>query len=197
MLIIGDVLVSEELLTEQFICNLDACKGACCWEGDYGAPLNKHDIKQIHKNIDFIKPHLSQSSQKIIENEDWYEMEEDAGTEVTKCHKNGACVFLKSDTVGIARCGIENAWRAGESDFQKPLSCHLYPIRVNRNEIRGFEMWNYDRWDICSAACTLGKKEKMPVFRFLKDAIIRYKGEAFYLELENAYQTHYTDGLKG
>jgi hypothetical protein len=193
MLIIGDVLVSEEVITEQFICNLHACKGACCWEGDFGAPLNTQDIKQIDHNLDKIKATLSAQSRDMIEDYGWHEWEEHSGTKVTKCHPNGACVFLMYDELGIARCGIENTWRAGESDFQKPISCHLYPIRVTTNEIRGFEMWNYDRWDICSAACTLGKKEKMPVFKFLKDSIVRYKSEEFYQELEHAYMEHYQD----
>jgi hypothetical protein len=89
---------------------------------------------------------------------------------------------------GIAQCGIEQAWRDGKVSFRKPISCQLYPIRVAKNDLVGFEALNYDRWDICSAACEKGKKEQVPVYQFLKEAIIRKYGEAFYEELDAAAQ---------
>ena len=108
------------------------------------------------------------------------------GTYGTSLVNNGPCAFMTKDVNGAAQCGIEQAWRAGEVDFRKPISCHLYPIRVSKNEIAGFEALNYDRWDICSAACSLGAEYQMPVYQFLKEAIIRKYGTEFYEELDAA-----------
>jgi hypothetical protein len=186
MIIVQDKLVSDDVVEQQFICNLNACKGACCWEGDTGAPLEKEELKILDSIFEKVKPFLSPAGIAAIEAQGthvWFEEAKDWGTTLID---NGPCAYMGYDALGIAKCGIEQAYKAGVIDFQKPISCHLYPIRVEKNEDLGFEALNYDVWDICSAACTLGKQEKVPVYRFLKSAIIRKYGEAFYEELDAA-----------
>ncbi|MBK8196541.1 MAG: DUF3109 family protein [Lewinellaceae bacterium] len=186
MIIVQDKLVSDDLVEQQFVCNLAACKGACCWEGDYGAPLDEAELAVLDAIYDRVKPFLSPAGIDVIEREGKYLRFEQTDEWVTPLIDNGPCAYMTYDTLGIAKCGIEQAWKAGAVDFQKPVSCHLYPVRVEKNEDLGFEALNYHEWDICSAACSLGKKEKVPVFRFVKDALIRKYGEAFYEELEGA-----------
>jgi len=183
MLVVQDILISIDIIEEKFICNLSACKGACCVEGDYGAPLKKNEVKILADNLERIKPFLPQRSLELLEQSSYFEYNKNAQSDVTACHDDGACVFLTKDELGISKCGIEKAFEAGKIDYQKPISCHLYPIRVSSNDISGFEAWNYDRWDICSDACTLGKEKKIPIYAFLQSAITRYKGEEFYEEL--------------
>lgn len=186
MIIVQDKLVSDDLVEQQFVCNLAACKGACCWEGDYGAPLDEAELAVLDAIYDRVKPFLSPAGIDVIEREGKYLRFEQTDEWVTPLIDNGPCAYMTYDALGIAKCGIEQAWKAGAVDFQKPVSCHLYPVRVEKNEDLGFEALNYHEWDICSAACSLGKKEKVPVFRFVKDALIRKYGEAFYEELEGA-----------
>lgn len=188
MLIIQDVIVSEELVTEKFICDLHACKGACCTEGDYGAPLEKNEMQLITQYADIIMDDLSEASKAIIGQNNGFEYYAEPKVWGTSCHEDGACVFLTTNELGISMCNIEKLHGEGKIPFNKPVSCHLYPLRVTKNEISGFEAWNYDRWDICSAACTKGAKEKVPVYKFLKNAIIRSKGESFFEELDAAAQ---------
>ena len=186
MIIVQDKLVSEDLVQEQFICNLQKCKGACCWEGDSGAPLERAELKILDKIYPKVRPFLTEEGQKVIDTEGCYIQDAEDGTYGTSLVNKGPCAFMTKDVNGTAQCGIEQAWRAGEVDFRKPISCHLYPIRVSKNEIAGFEALNYDRWDICSAACSLGAEYQMPVYQFLKEAIIRKYGTEFYEELDAA-----------
>ncbi len=171
-------------MKEHFRCNLDACKGACCWEGDFGAPLEPAEMETLEKIYPDIKPYLRPEGIRVIEEQGlfvYFKGLKDYGTPLLD---DGACAFLTFEKNGVAKCGIEKAFEEGATDFRKPISCHLYPIRVSKNEKVGFEALNYDRWDICSAACTAGEKEQIPVFRFAKAALIRKYGEEFYEELE-------------
>ncbi len=186
MLIIQEKLISDDVIQEQFICNLKACKGACCWEGDFGAPLEKEELDILEKIYPKVKPYLTESGIKAIEEKGksvYYKEPKEHGTSL---QPDGACAFMTKNELGMAKCGIEQAYLAGDVDFKKPISCHLYPIRVNKDERVLFEALNYDRWDICSAACDLGKKEEMPVYQFLKEPLIRKYGEEFYEELDAA-----------
>jgi Fe-S-cluster containining protein len=192
MLVINDVLISDDIIEENFQCNLNACKGACCWEGDYGAPVDASEMKTITENLDIISKELSDESLKLIKNSGPFTYYKEPKVWGTTCHSNGECVFLTTNEIGISICGIEKSWQNEQQEFQKPISCHLYPIRISKNNISGFEAWNYDRWDICSAACEKGKENKMPIYKFVKNAIIRKKGRAFYEELEAAAQ-HFMD----
>ncbi|MFN8279682.1 MAG: DUF3109 family protein [Saprospiraceae bacterium] len=184
MIAIQDKLISEEVLKSYFACELNACKGACCWEGDFGAPLHKDELSMLDKITGSVIQYLPEESVKVLRKEPGYEWNEDTETFVTKLRKNASCIYMITGEDGIAQCGIERAWKNGESEFRKPISCHLYPIRVKEKSELGFTALNYDRWSICSAACQSGKKIRMPLFKFVKDALIRRFGEEFYLELE-------------
>lgn len=191
MIAIDDVLVSEDIVEQYFICNLEACKGACCWEGDYGAPLTDEEAAVFEKHKEDILPHLDEAGKNYLQKNKASKYYREPEMLATPLLRNKRCVYLTFDEKGYGLCGIEKAYKNGELPFNKPISCHLYPIRVIKNEAQGFEAWNYERWDICSAACTLGKKFRMPIHRFVKDAIIRYKGAAFYEALDTYYTDHY------
>lgn len=188
MLIINGTLVSEDVVEEMFACDLHACKGACCVEGDYGAPLEKEEMEYLVQYKDKIMDNLPENSKAYLREHPGFEFYEAYNTWGTSCHEDGSCVFMTRNEAGIAMCGIEKTSREEKIPFQKPISCHLYPIRISSNEISGFEAWNYDRWEICAAACVRGKRESIPLYQFVKDAIIRKKGMAFYEELDAAAQ---------
>lgn len=186
MVIVQDKLISDDIFEEQFICNLKACKGACCWKGDYGAPLEEAELEILDAIYEDLKPFLTEAGKKAIEEKGKYvyykgKHFEEYGTTLLD---NEACAYMVFEH-GTAKCGIESAYNAGIVNFKKPISCHLYPIRVDHNPDTAFEALNYDRWDICKAACDLGKKEQVSVYQFLKEAIIRKYGEEFYKEVES------------
>ncbi len=186
MIIVQDKLVSDDVVEQQFICNLSACKGACCWEGDYGAPIEEEEKPILDAIFEQVKPFLRPEGIAAVEAQGKYTFYNGMGDYGTPLIDGRDCAYLTYDVLGIAKCGIEMAWRAGATDFQKPISCHLYPIRVEKFAALGSEALNYDRWEICSAACTLGEKEQVPVYVFLKDAIVRRFGVEFYEELDGA-----------
>jgi hypothetical protein len=186
MIIVQDKLVSDDLVEQKFVCNLEACKGACCWEGDYGAPLEEAELAILDAVYEKVKPFLSPAGIAAIEAQGKYVREESEDEWATTLVDNGPCAYMTLDALGIAKCGIEQAWKAGAIDFQKPVSCHLYPVRVEKNPRTGFEALNYHAWDICSAACTLGEKLQVPVYQFVKDALVRKYGQDFYDELDGA-----------
>ena len=183
MIAIDDTLVSEDLIEEQFVCDLKRCKGACCIEGDAGAPLHKDEINEIRKNYKGIKKYLSDEGKAAVEDQGLYTIDEDEEyvTPLVDGYKECAYTIYIN---GIAKCGIEHAWEHGKSDFRKPISCHLYPVRITRN--KGFLAVNYDRWEICSPACSLGEKLKVPVYVFLKEALLKRFGDGWYSQLEEA-----------
>lgn len=180
MIIIGDTLISEDLFDQEFICNLSACKGSCCIEGDSGAPVSITEKKQIEENYPLIKPYLSERSLGDIEKRSGFEIDDD-GEWVTTCLPTGECNFVKRDENGLLSCGIEKSFLDGKSTIRKPISCYLYPIRIQK--VGDYTALNYHRWDICGAACTLGKQEKVAVYQFLKDPLISRFGEEWYSEL--------------
>lgn len=186
MIAIQDVLISEDIVKEEFVCNLSACKGACCWEGDYGAPVTEQEISTIIQLLPDIYENLSIESQSLLDKDGPFAYYSEPDFTGTNLHTDGSCVFMTFDEKGIAKCGIEKSKEQGKIDYTKPRSCHLYPIRVTKNVELNFEAWNFDRWEICTAACSNGKALKIPVYKFLKNAIIDYKGEAFYEELRAA-----------
>jgi hypothetical protein len=189
MILIQNKLVSEDLLEEEFVCNLTACKGACCVEGEGGAPLEDEELKILQQERKKISPYLSAEGKVEMERQGmWVEenwlAEKYYSTPLLK--PRGACIYAIFEG-GIALCGIEKAWKEGKTRFRKPVSCHLYPIRINVLK-NGTETLNYHRWSICSPACKNGKKLGVPVYQFLKEALIRKYGEAFYEELDAVAQ---------
>jgi len=191
MYIIDNKIVSAELFSRKFICNLSKCKGACCWEGDFGAPVTDEEDRTIKANLSTVQSLLSDASNTIIEVQGHTTYNSQIGGKVTPLHPDGACVYLVKGDDGVSNCAFEMAYNEGLSTFRKPISCHLYPIRITENAETKFEALNYDEWDICSAACQLGEEQRMPVFRFLKEAIIRKYGTEFYDQMEDIYQTYF------
>jgi hypothetical protein len=177
---IGDTLISEDVLSEEFVCNLSKCKGICCVEGDSGAPLNEDELPILDDIYEDIKPYLRPEGIEAIEKNGKYERDAD-GDWVTTLVNGGECAYVIFDQNGVTKCGIEKAWEEGVVDYKKPISCHLYPIRLK--EYKKFTAVNYHAWDICSDACALGKELKVNVVHFLKDALIRKFGQEWYDEL--------------
>jgi len=181
MLAVGDTLVSEEIIEKKFVCDLNACKGACCVKGDYGAPLEESELPILDRVYSKVKPYLTESGIKAIERQGKYLLY--SKTEwVTPLVSGKECAYTIFEK-GIAKCGIEKAYFDGKIDFQKPVSCHLYPIRINKMK-SGVDALNYDRWSICKAACKHGESLKVPVFRFLKNSLVRKYGDKWYEQLE-------------
>jgi hypothetical protein len=192
MVIIGNTLISEDLFDKEFICNLSACKGACCVEGDAGAPVSVKEIEQIEAELEKIKPYLTNASLQDIKQKGIFELDDDQEW-VTTCLASGECNFSFRNKEGILSCGIEQSFLNGESKIRKPSSCYLYPIRVSK--VGDYEALNYHRWDICSAACTLGKQEKVAVYQFLKGPLVDRFGEAWYQELCEVAEAYKNTGI--
>jgi len=180
MIEIGKTLISTELLEEHFVCDLNKCKGECCIAGDYGAPLDKSELKEIEKYYPIVKPLLQKKGIKSIEEQGLY-VKDDEGDWVTPLiNGNEECAFTIFED-GIAKCSFEKAYNNGQIPWKKPISCHLYPVRIKK--IKNYDALNYDRWDVCAPACKLGKSLKVPVFQFLKESLTRKYGEEWYNEL--------------
>jgi len=185
MIAIDNKIVSLDLIDAQFMCNLSACKGACCVEGDLGAPLEPEEEKILITIFEKINPYLSEEGRAAIE-EQGTMVTNPRGGKSTPLINGKACAYVLFDEKGITKCGIEKAFEDGVIDFQKPISCHLYPVRISKYD--NFEAVNYFKWEICAPACTLGKELKMPVYKFVKTALIRKYGEEFYAQLDAAAQ---------
>ena len=183
MIQIEDIVVSSDILTEKFICNLEACQGECCIEGDAGAPVEKNEVAELEKVLPVVWDELSPEAQAVIKKQGVVYTDQD-GDLVTSIVGNKNCVFTCYDEKGCCYCAIEKAYREGKCNFYKPISCHLYPIRIEN--YGPYTAVNYHRWDVCKAAVLLGKKENVPVYRFLKEPLIRKFGKEWYDELEIA-----------
>ncbi len=181
---LGKTIVSESILEKEFVCNLAACKGACCVDGDAGAPLNEAETKILEEIFPKIKPFLRKEGIAAIENQGSWTKNKDNELETPLINdKDCAYVIFDGKT---ALCGIEQAYNQGIIDWKKPVSCHLYPVRVK--DFTEFAAVNYDVWDICDDACTLGKELQVPVYVFVKEALIRRFGTDWYMELEKIAQ---------
>lgn len=184
MIQIDDKLISEDIFAEQFVCNLTRCKGACCVEGDAGAPLEKGETKILDEIFEQVKPYLRPEGVEAIEQQGTWTTDPLDGDYVTPLVEGGECAYVIFDEKGVTKCGIEKAYENGAVSWQKPISCHLYPIRVT--EYSEFSALNYHEWPICSPACDLGKELQVPVYKFLKSPLTRKYGEEFYTTLEEA-----------
>ena len=183
MLIVGQALVSEDVLAKRFQCAITSCKGACCVEGDAGAPLDEEELGIIEQELDAVKPFMSEQGLKLIAERGFSEQDPIDKDHVTACAPTGECVFVSYDEAsGIAGCAIEKAYFDKKTWFRKPISCHLYPIRAKK--YGEYMALNYHQWNICSAACTLGEENQVRVYEFLKEALTRKMGPSWYKELE-------------
>lgn len=185
MIQIDDTIISIDCLSEKFCCDLDACAGACCIEGDAGAPVDLDEVEELEAALPVVWNDLSASAQTVIDKQGVVYTDEE-GDLVTSIVNGKDCVFTCYDEKGCCFCALEKAYRAGKTNFYKPLSCHLYPIRLKK--IGDMTALNYHRWDVCKAAVCKGEQLNLPVYRFLKEPLIRCFGQAWYDELEKAVE---------
>lgn len=180
MILIENTVISEDIIDKFFVCDLIKCKGACCVEGDLGAPLDQEELPIMEHIYKDVKPYLSEKGIQSIEKEGVYvkDWEGDFSTPVIEGRE---CAYAIYDDRNILKCGIEQAYFDGKISWRKPISCHLYPIRITKYE--HYDALNYDRWHICSDACTHGAALGVEVYKFLKEPLIRKYGEAWYQEL--------------
>ena len=183
MIEIEDKILSLDLFEKKFVCDLNACKGACCVEGMSGAPLTEEEIHILENIYEDVKPYLTQKGIKAIEKQGQWVIDGDGDFTTPLVGGDKECAYTIFEN-GIAFCGIEKAHKEGAVDFKKPISCHLYPIRTK--QYKKFEALNYDVWKLCKPACACGEKLQVPVYKFLKDALIRKYGKEFYKMVEAA-----------
>lgn len=189
MIAIDKILVSDDVVEAKFVCDLTRCKGGCCEDGDAGAPLEKTEMPIIDSIYETVKPYLTQEGIEEIERKGLYYYDKEFGW-VTPTIEGKMCAYGFRDNQGVVKCGIEQAYYDGKVKWKKPISCHLFPIKTKKT--KEYEMVNYEpRQDLCKAACSLGKKLKMPVYQFLKEAIIRKYGQEFYDTLDKIAVDHY------
>lgn len=178
---VKDKVVSLNLFEKKFVCDLNACKGACCVEGDAGAPLKLEEVDFLEEDLEAIKPYMRQEGIDAVEKQGVFYMDWD-NEPVTTLVNGKECAFVYFDDNGITKCAVEQAHKEGKTTFKKPISCHLYPIRVQK--YTDFEALNYAEWDICQPACACGSELDVRVYKFLKEPIIRAFGQEFFDELE-------------
>lgn len=182
MIVIGNVIVSEDVIKSHFVCNIKECKGACCIEGESGAPLEVDELKIMEDIYPFVESYLTEEGKKAIAEQGVYVDAIEDGKKVYETPlmgKHGACAYVNFSKEGIAYCGIEKAYEDKKIDFQKPISCHLYPVRISQYE--EFTAVNVEEWEeVCKDSCAFGKQLQVPVYKFLKEPLIRKFGERFY-----------------
>ncbi len=178
MIILDDKIISDDLAEIKFVCKLETCKGACCVEGDAGAPLEEKEVSALEDCIDKIKPYMTNKGREVIERFGVFDYDAD-GELVTPLIDDRECAytyFIKD----VAFCAIEKAWEEDKVNFRKPVSCHLFPLRITKH--KSFDAINYHKWHICRSALENGRQLGVPLYKFLKDALIRRYGESWYLE---------------
>ena len=180
MIQIDDTVIAMDIVEEKFLCDLSVCKGECCVEGDSGAPLENEEVKILEEILPIVWDDISMEAQELIKQQG-VAYEDSDGDMVTSIVNGKDCVFTYYDETGICKCVIEKAYKAGLIDFYKPISCHLYPIRLEKYP--NFTAVNYHRWRVCKAAVELGEKKGLKIFQFLKEPLIRRFGEQWYSEL--------------
>lgn len=181
MFLIQNTLVSLDVLEKEFCCDLDKCRGCCCIEGDAGAPISEEEVTQVEQILPLLLPEMTKEAREIVEKQGISYLDP-SGERVTSIVNDKDCIFARTDHNGWCYCLIEKAYNAGKIGFKKPISCHLYPIRLTKvGDYTGVE---YHRWDICHCARQLGKKNHIPLYQFLREPLIRRFGEAWYAELE-------------
>jgi len=184
MVQIENKIVSLDVFEKKFVCDLSACKGVCCVDGDAGAPLDSDELNILDDIFEKVKPYMRQEGIEAIQQQGLYVIDSD-GDNTTTLVNNNECSFVVFDDRGIAKCSIEQAYNDGNIEFKKPISCHLFPIRIKK--YRDFDAVNYEEIDICKPACDCGQKLEVAVYRFLKEPLIRYYGKSWYEALSRVH----------
>lgn len=183
MIVIDKTVVSDDLLDKEFVCALDKCKGACCVEGDSGAPLEWEETAILESIYEQVKPYMTEEGKAAVEKYGTWLIDSEGDLVTPLINGVRECAYTYFEN-GIAKCAIERACRDGKIDFQKPISCHLYPVRITKHE--NYDAVNYNRWNICSPACANGRELGISVHEFVKTALIRKYGQEWYNQLEGA-----------
>jgi hypothetical protein len=183
---IEDKIVSTDIFDIRFCCDLAACKGICCVEGNAGAPLEAEEIDQLEEEFDRYKPYLKPEGVRAIERQGFFVVDDD-GDLTTPLIDGGECAYV-CEKDGVTFCAIEKAWHEGKTPFRKPISCHLYPIRLSQFS-NGTTGIMYHRWSICADALRLGKKVGQPLYRILREPLVRRFSEEFFRTLEEVEAT--------
>jgi hypothetical protein len=184
MIAIDNTLISEDVLEKKFVCDLNACKGACCVAGDSGAPLEKEELAILDNILEKVKPYMVKKGIKAVEKHGSYVIDGDGDYTTTLVGEGAECAFVFFDDQKIAKCAIEQAYIEKKIDWQKPISCHLYPIRISK--FKTYDAVNYNKWSVCAPACACGEKLDVPVYKFLKTPLIRKYGKDWYKQLEKS-----------
>lgn len=191
MVVIDKVLISDDVLKERFVCDLESCKGGCCEDGDSGAPLDPEELDVVAEVFETVRPFMTQEGLKEIERVGLYRFDREFGW-VTPLVDGGICAYGFRDSNGVIGCAFETAYNQGLTSWKKPLSCHMYPIKVTKSRFEGHEMMNYEpRETLCSPGCSLGRKAGVPVYVFLREAIVRRYGAPFYEALDRLARGDY------
>jgi hypothetical protein len=184
MIAIDNTLVSEDILEKKFLCDLTACKGACCVAGDSGAPLDKDELEILDKIYPAVKPYMVPKGIKAVEKRGSYVIDSDGDYTTTLVSAGAECAFVYFDENAVAKCAIEKAYLEKKIDWQKPISCHLYPIRITK--YKTYDAVNYSKWNVCKPACVCGEKMDLPIYKFLKQPLIRKYGKEWFKQLEKS-----------
>ncbi|MGN7784655.1 DUF3109 family protein [Niabella sp. 22666] len=192
MIIIENKIISDDVAEAQFVCDLSKCKGGCCEEGDAGAPLTEAELDEVNNSYEIIKPYMTKDAIEQVEKKGRYQYDDEFGwVTPTLPSDNEICVYAYREQNGLIKCAFEQAYNDGKIKWKKPISCHLYPIIAYPGKHGDYERLNYEpRKKLCSPACKLGEKLKVPVYQFLKEPLIRKYGEEFYEVLEQAVAAH-------
>jgi hypothetical protein len=182
MIAIENTLVSRDVLERKFVCDLNACKGACCVIGESGAPLEKEELPIIEAVIEKVKPYMNEKGKKTIAKQGLYVIDHEGDYTTPLVSEGAECAYVYYDETKTAKCVFEKAYMDGVIDWKKPVSCHLYPVRITK--YKNYDAVNYHKWELCKPACDCGKKLDVPVYRFLKEPLIRHFGENWYNQLE-------------
>ena len=193
MIIIDNILISDDVVEKQFVCDLSKCKGACCVDGDAGAPLENEEMKIITEVYEKVKPYLTAQAIAEIERKGKYIYDEEFGwVTPTLPSDNEICVYAFREPDGLIKCAFEQAYYDGLISWKKPISCHLYPIIAKAGKNGDYDRVNYSpREKMCSPACTLGEQLKIPAYKFLKEPLIRKYGKEFYEALDTVAKDYY------